>query len=240
MNVKEALGIAMQASLKDCELIDFTVFGPRRSGTNYLQKIILLNTLNMRFLCLDKNFNDQDCKLVVDAFERIGSKHSMTDKVAAQKLNGNHISFVIAKENLKDWLYSRSAYQKTFQPEFKVSKNILNKWITKEYLEFFELITTSSHNRKLVFLKHEELTANMLREKLQLFDSNLILTKFPVETTTSMGPSGSITGKEYIKRVSKGEEIIDEYCQSEIFSQQINLQQQLISSLEKLSSFAGS
>ena len=71
MNLQQALGIAMQASCDDCDLLDFAVYGPRRSGTNYLQKIILLNTLNLQFLCLDKNFNDQQCKLVVNGFDSL-------------------------------------------------------------------------------------------------------------------------------------------------------------------------
>ena len=97
------------------------------------------------------------------------------------------------------------------------------------------MISTNANNSKLVFFKHEELTADMLRKKLQSLDIDLILTKFPVETTTSMGPSGSIAGKKYEKRVSKGELIIDEYCQSEIFSQQVLIKRQLLSRLENLS-----
>ena len=232
MNLQQALGIAMQASCDDCDLFDFAVYGPRRSGTNYLQKLILLNTLNLQFLCLDKNFNDQQCKLVVNAFDRLGSKHSMLDKKVVDKLNGSHINFVIAKSNLKEWVYSRCAYQKTFQPDFTVSEEALYKWITKEYLDFLDLISKNNNGCNLIFFKHEELSADLLRKNLLLFENKIILTKFPVDITATMGPSGSISNKQYVKRVSKGDVIIDKYCDSSIFSQQLELQQQILSSLD--------
>jgi len=233
MNLQQALGIAMQASCDDCDLLDFAVYGPRRSGTNYLQKIILLNTLNLQFLCLDKNFNDQQCKLVVNGFDSLGSKHSMSDKKAADKLNGSHINFVIAKSNLKEWMYSRCAYQKTFQPNFIVSEEAIYKWIAKEYLDFLDQISKNMHNCNLIFFKHEVLTADLLRRKLLSFDKRIILTKFPVDITTIMGPSGSITNKQYVKRVSEGDAIIDKYCESSIFSEQLELQQQILSSIDR-------
>ena len=231
VNLKEALGVAMQASLKDCELIDFTVFGPRRSGTNYLQKIILLNTLNMRFLCLDKNFNDQVCKLVVEAFERLGSKHSMNDRSVDTKLNENHMNFVIVRDNLKDWIYSRHAYQKSFQPDFDINNEIIRRWIDTEYLEFLELIAKNCKDR-LIFLKHEDTSAQSLRSKISASYQNIILTNYPVEMTTRMGPSGSISGNKYVKKASEGQPIIDEYCASTIFIQQQDAKNSLMKKLD--------
>ena len=219
VNLKEALGIAMQASIKDIDLINFAVFGPRRSGTNYLQKLILLNTLNMRFLCLDKKYNDQNCKLILHAYSELGSKHSMNDIDISHKFGGDHCNIVIIKSDLKKWLYSRVAYQKTFNQEFVVSDKALHRFIEQEYLKFMQLICDHRVKYNILFLKYEELSVASLRDKLVAFDPEIILTEHVVDLHSSVAPSGGITGKNYTERKSIGDLDIDLFCESNVYNQ---------------------
>jgi hypothetical protein len=83
--------------------------------------------------------------------------------------------------------------------------------------------------------KHEVTSAESLRCKLSATDLNLILTKYPVEMTDRMGPSGSISGNKYVKKVSEGQPLIDEYCASRIFNEQKDIKINLIEKIECMS-----
>ena len=64
------------------------------------------------------------------------SKHSMSDKKAADKLNGSHINFVVTKSNLKEWIYSRCAYQKTFRLILLLARKPYTNGLPKNILIF--------------------------------------------------------------------------------------------------------
>lgn len=202
------------SSLLECSILgaDFqkvAIFGPRRAGTNYLQHLVLLNTLNLEVLHLDATTRDHGCRLLVNGFEEYGSKHSLGDRPISQKLNERNINLVIVKRDIKSWLYSRYAYNRSFcANEFRLDSKVLAKWINNEYLQFMQDLAVANPE-SYVLLTYEDLSIDGIREILA--SKGVILTRYPLEMKITATPGGGNSGRKYLPRRIGGNKVIEEF-----------------------------
>lgn len=199
MDSKKAFTIAMEASIQSETFKNCLVFGPRRSGTNYLDKLILLNTLNVRTINLDKSLPQVECRLVIsNGFPIYGSKHDLSDKTHEKKFIDENINVIIMKSSIRDWLQSRISYQRSFAPSFPITVAACQALFLNEYVGF--LRDLKSYPKSLYkFFFYESLNLKELREFLE--SKECLLTQFPVDLATAALPGGGISNKAYQKKI---------------------------------------
>lgn len=209
MNATLALSKAMEVCIHNEDLRGIAVFGPRRCGTNYLQQSSLLNTLNCYTIHMDATARDHNCRLFVNGYSEYGSKHSFRDKPIRHKLRKENVNLVIIKRDMRAWLYSRYAYQLGFcKPDFLLCKDTIDKWIQREYIEFLEDLSMVPIGLCHIFI-YEDMTIDSLRGVL--FESGLLITRYPLEVSYATAPGGGSNGKRFKPRPVGGNEVIESY-----------------------------
>ena len=111
------------------------VYGPRRSGTNYLSNLLLVNTRYPVALLDSKPgrhaTNNPRYRLL---FAAHGSKHTLTDRPPEEKYPFGAVCIFIFKPILS-WVFSRVAYQRTHNAlPAAALPNFVRRVIQSEYL----------------------------------------------------------------------------------------------------------
>lgn len=209
MIARQDIFTTMEICLGDAPLHGIAIFGPRRSGTNYLQQISLLNTLNCYSIHMDASDRSRKCRLLINGYAEYGSKHSMRDRPITTKIRPENLNLIIIKSNIRSWLYSRLAYQLVFsKPDFKFHHDVIDKWIRREILEFLGDLNKASSGSFYV-LEYESLTVEKVRTLLSQHD--LLITRFPVDHAYATSPGGGTSDKIFKPRKSGGNEVIESY-----------------------------
>jgi len=216
----------MEFSISGIDLRTIAIYGPRRTGTNYLQQLVLLNTLNCQALQLDAVHRNHHCRLLINGFPEYGSKHSLRDRGIHDKIKVGNINLVILKRDIKAWLNSRLSYQKVLAGEsFEISSNLIYKWMKTEYVEFLQdLSRASSNTYRLIF--YEDLSLKNLRNLLE--EMGGVLTRFEVELDSEATPGGGNTGKTYRPRKIEGDQEIDNFIELNPSLKEIEAPNQII------------
>ena len=149
----------------------FVVLGPRRSGTNYLSKLILCNTYsdsykiaNLDNIKNPKKFNDRTIYLN----HVLGSKHSLTDIPIEKKISPNNINIFIARRDFALWVNSFANYKRKFIEGYLLDENELFN-LFREYLNYFKILNDSANPSNYIVIYHEDLsskTFHKIAEKL--------------------------------------------------------------------------
>ena len=202
----------MECCASDLPLQTIAVYGPRRTGTNYIQQLSLLNTLNCQSLNLDASQRNHNCRLLVNGYSEYGSKHSLRDREIQTKISAGNINIVILKKNIRLWLYSRLSYQQTFcSDRFRLTPDVLRKWVNAEYVDFLQdLSKADPEHYRLIF--YEDLSVATLRSILK--GSGALLTRYPVELESTATPGGGNNGRKFQPRIIGGNDIIENFVNS--------------------------
>ena len=149
----------------------FVVLGPRRSGTNYLSKLILCNTYsdsykiaNLDTKGISRNLNDRIIKLN----HILGSKHSLTDIPIEKKISPDNINIFIARRDFALWVNSFANYKRKFIEGYLLDENELFN-LFREYLNYFKILNDSANPSNYIVIYHEDLsskTFHKIAEKL--------------------------------------------------------------------------
>ena len=178
----------------------FVIFGPERSGTNYLSELLLMNTPGEypRIANLDRapNHNINSKKRVDLVHNKLGSKHKLEDKPLETKFSKNNINIFLARSDFTLWVNSLARYRGTYDKNFEVNESFV-KSCHKRYIDYFNFLSVNhkSINCGIVFL--ENLNKNILKviaQKMQF-----LLNKDLVDIGYRMNPGGS-KGRKYIER----------------------------------------
>ncbi len=141
------------------------VFGPRRSGTNYLSDLLALNTEKSQFLIanLDKNPSAlvKQSNRNINLHHILGSKHRFSDVPIEQKLKPDNINLVVVRTDLAVWINSVSRYIKTFDRSFEVNESTIGSLIDEYRSYLVALMTSSKTSFKLVF--YEQISHLLLK-----------------------------------------------------------------------------
>jgi hypothetical protein len=203
------ISAVMEICIQDAPQKNLVIFGPRRSGTNYLQQIALLNTLNCFSINMDATFREHQCRLLISGYSEYGSKHSLRDKALSSKLRAENINLVVIRRDIRAWLYSRYAYQLRFcKPDFALTAEVIDGWIQREYMEFLGDLCSAPTGIYHLFI-YEDLDVDLLRSVL--LERGLIITRFPIELTSSTIPGGGTSGKRFKPRALGGNDVIEAY-----------------------------
>jgi hypothetical protein len=133
----------------------FIVFGARRTGTNYLEQILLANFPNNvgnlnKAVPKKLDFINRRPYL----FDQLGSKHSIIKNEANLLGNNEYLSIGIIRHPLS-WLDARIRYQLRFKEDWDKDIDIdakIIKLINNEYNDYYRYIL-----QRMLIIKYEDL-----------------------------------------------------------------------------------
>ena len=178
----------------------FVVFGPERSGTNYLSELLLINTPGEypRIANLDRVPNPNlNFKERVDLVHNIlGSKHKLGDKPLEIKFSENNINIFLARSYFSLWVNSLARYRSTYVNNFEVNESFV-RTCHKQYLNYFNFLSNNHKKIKCGVVFLENLNKNSL--KVISRKMNFLINQELVDVPYRMNPGGS-KGKKYVRR----------------------------------------
>jgi hypothetical protein len=173
-----------------------SVFGPRRTGTNYIENLFLLNSGHFV-----TDLNRESSKIIRDntrrpnRFEEIGSKHDANAINTAIK--DRHKVYVVYRNPL-DWLNARLRYQEEFMGDiWHIDRDLIKKVLEKEYINFYK--TALRNYDKAVFLSYDYTLSNITYFYSKAYSDIDCEDGLVKQPQNEILPGGSI-GKKYSKR----------------------------------------
>jgi hypothetical protein len=207
MDFNQAMQMALEASIDTSQRRYATVFGPRRTGTNYLQNLLLLNSLNL--YCYKLEPGDSDYRMIINGYSVYGHKHSLVDVPLTQKLVSENINFVVFKRNLKCWLYSRIAFVKISNPDFRATYEWLESIVKNEIVDYLGALS-SVDSSKYHLVAYEDIDIPSIRELLE--KEGVILTQFTQSLNYTTVPGGKIMPKPFKKRMIVEDHVVEKFA----------------------------
>ena len=176
----------------------FVVFGPPRSGTNYLSELLLLNTPGPypRIANLDKTPAIARSKKVDFLHKSMGSKHNFKDKRLEVKFSKNNINIFIARSDFALWVNSYGSFVSNWDKNFLQNEDFVRKSYER-YINYFNFLSEKQKqvNCGVIFLENlDKDFLNVIAQKM-----NFKLNEKLVNVSYEINP-GQSKGREYIKK----------------------------------------
>lgn len=168
------------------------VYGPRRSGTNYLNQLLLQNTA-YTIASLDKKPSAMSLvnPRISIGSEIFGSKHSLDDVEYLAKFPHYGFYFFVFKP-VEEWIFSRINYQKR-----------MNLYHDAEY-KFF--VNKVMHDEYFSFLKSLRLKINdsVFHERFLIFDYNRLTPSYLIHSLQNKGLRCAAEGLDCLREATPG------------------------------------
>lgn len=206
----------------------FCVFGARRTGTNYVETL-LLNNFNLPVANLNKVNNYLDDESRPFLFDIKGSKHLIGDidaDVKFSKSSGYNYVFVVRSPF--DWLDARIRYHLDIlkRPEELMTDETFKKWIKQEYVNFYQaaLDIVDGDRNDAVVCRYEDALNDLDALMKRIADQFGYDHREWSDVSRIVAPGGGLSGRsrsDHIKsrRVSDRaflRDQIDKYCPSNL------------------------
>ena len=135
----------------------FVVFGPPRSGTNYLSELILLNTPGPypKIANLDKAPAIPRSTRVDFLHKSMGSKHFLRDKRLELKFLKDNINIFIARSDFALWVNSYGRFVSNWDKNYSPNENFVKKCYER-YINYFNFLSEKQNqiNCGVIFLEN--------------------------------------------------------------------------------------
>ena len=175
------------------------IYGPRRSGTNYLSELFFMNLSSSgpKLVNLDNVPNEKTLKEknILNLVDKYGSKHDLEDRDINQKFLNENINLFIARGDFSTWVNSLSRYISSFNEKFIPNEDFVLK-AHRQYIRYFKFLSDNSKNINCSIIFYEKLSLDLLQKIAN--KNNFQLKQKLVNVSTRMFPSGIKSNKKYI------------------------------------------
>lgn len=136
----------------------FFVIAPRRSGSNFLERL-LLDNLNYDVANLNRKDRPEPEERRPHVHDQYGNKHDISPAQVAKMLEDDG-KVVALSRNPQDWIIAQSRYYKRYNPDAseEAITNNQEKWVKNSYNRFWRVIFSQvERGRDIYILRYEDL-----------------------------------------------------------------------------------